>query len=218
MEKQLSFLLGVAVGATITSWIYLFFYKKNSGRKFNSASSIFNMEPITSLNLSQSKTLYNLNCCSINTDEDKPTPSAADLHRVAIHEAGHVVASFFCEATERAIKVYNKKKSPNGFGFNRLSAAATSDFLKNAAVNILKPVTGFNVYESPTLYNLDCCCIHKEHANSNLSAADLHRVAIHEAGHVVASFLCESTEKAKKVCIYTTFVKFLHISRTPSPS
>uniref|UniRef100_A0A914P2B8 Secreted protein n=1 Tax=Meloidogyne incognita TaxID=6306 RepID=A0A914P2B8_MELIC len=55
--------------------------------------------------------------------------------------------AFFCEATERAIKVYNKKKSPNGFGFNRLSAAATSDFLKNAAVNILKPVTGFNVYE-----------------------------------------------------------------------
>uniref|UniRef100_A0A915MDA5 Peptidase M41 domain-containing protein n=1 Tax=Meloidogyne javanica TaxID=6303 RepID=A0A915MDA5_MELJA len=106
MEKQLTFLLGVAVGSTITSWLYLFFYKKNSGRKSSSsASSIFNMEPITSLNLSQSKTLYNLNCCSINTDEDKPTPSDADLHRVAIHEAGHVVASFFCEATSKAIKV-----------------------------------------------------------------------------------------------------------------
>nr|CAD2129642.1 unnamed protein product [Meloidogyne enterolobii] len=176
------------------------------------------MEPIISLNLSQSKTLYNLNCCSINKEDENPTPSAEDLHRVAIHEAGHVVASFFCEATERAIRVYNKKKpSPNGFGFNRLSAAATSEFLKNAAVNILKPVTGFDVYNSPTLYNLDCCCIHKEHANSNLSAADFHRVAIHEAGHVVASFTCESTEKAKKVYIYTTFVKFRHISPTLSP-
>jgi len=96
-----------------------------------------------------------------------------------------VVASFFCESTSKAIKVYNKKKSlPNGSRFNPFSAAATSEFLKNAAVKILKPVTGFKVIESPTLYNLDCCCIHKEHAGSNLSSADLHRVAIHEAGHV----------------------------------